>query len=283
VLQEIVGADDITLQRLYEIMDGVEYNYYTPVMAPTMRNSRLPVRVNPDPADRTFIEAFEIILYEGANVFTKDTARGRMAIQLVLNSSMVARSLRDVNKDVHGWYIAEEFEAEKSRTEIDDVENRAVVALMDLFENFPPVRAYQLGVNLDLFRGQMSPSAVKDQLNRYVKAKLPNGQRAEKVERINRFMREYKFLKDNFPTFICRFLVFASKNTAVTYIEGGKLYWRSKRDVPTQFIWRSEEQLANALEESMQDYNPERELQDNMFADMVEDLRERGQEIVITG
>lgn len=282
LLAEIVDSDKLTLQRLYEIMDGVEYNYYTPIMAPSMRNSRLPIR-NKDTDDKTFIETFEIILYEGANVFTKDTSRGRMAIQMVQHSSLVAPSLRDVNKDIHGWYIAEEFEAEKSRVEIDDAENRAVVALMDLFENFPTVRPYQLGVNLDLFRGHLSPSAVKDQLNRYVKAKLPNDKRSEKVERLNRFMREYAFLKDNFPTFICRFLVFSSKNVGVTYVDGGKLYWRTKRDTPTQFIWRNEEQLIGALQESMDSYNPDKELQDNMFADMVQDLRDRGQEIVITG
>lgn len=279
-LMKIGEAERITKQQYFEILDGVEFNFYTSTMAKSLVNSPIPMRLD-DGKDKTFVETFEIILYESANVFTSDTSRGRMAIQLVTNSSQVARGMRDVNKDVHSWYIAEEFEEEKTRGEIDDLENKAIVALFKLLNDYPSVRAYQVGVNLDIFRGQLAPTAISDQLNRYVKAKLPNSQRSEKVERLTRFMREYDTFKDNYPLFMCRYLVNQALNVGIVYIEGGKLYWREKRNIPTQYVWRSTEQLVTALMDVMPDYDESKEINDSLFGDMVEELRKRGNEVVL--
>ena len=132
ILTKVVEADQISKQQYFEILDGVVPGYYTSRMAHSLRNGPLPIRTDFSAKDETFIEGFEIILYEGSNIFTDQTSRGRMAIQMVLNSKKVAPSLRDVNKDTHHWYIAEELEEEKTRTQIDDLENDAILALTDL-------------------------------------------------------------------------------------------------------------------------------------------------------
>lgn len=276
ILQKVVEADQISKQQYFEILDGVVPGYYTSRMAHSLRNGPLPIRTDPNAKDETFIERFEIILYEGSNIFTDKTSRGRLAIQLLTNSSLVAPSLRDVNKDTHHWYIAQEMEEEKTRTQMDDLENDAILALTELLKKQPTARAYQMGVILRLFNGHLNEVAIKDQLNRFIKAKLPNHQREQKVERLKNFMSYYDMMTTNFPLFISTFMTTQALRYGVLYNEGGKVYWRTKVNTPEFHSWRSMKSLNLALMEAMGNYDPESQNNDSLFGDMVEDLNKKG-------
>lgn len=278
-LNKIVGSKEISKQQWFEILDGVSMGTYTSTIAPSLRNSPLPMRISGDGSDATFIEKFEIILYEGSNVFTGTTSRGRMAIQLLLNSRLVAPNKQAINKDTHHFYIAEEQEEEKSRNEIDTLENRAILALVDVLEKQPQHRAYQLGVTLEVFAGYVSPAAVKDQLNRHIKAKLPNHRRDVKVERLKKFLEAYDMITSNYPLFLSKYMVNQALRNGVLYTDSGKVFWRSKVNSPEHHAWRSTQSLVLALSESMGDFDPEKEINNSLFGDMYEDLKTKGVQV----
>jgi len=275
MLEKIVASERISKQQYYEILDGVVPGYYTPTMAHSLKNSPIPIRTDMKATDQTFIEKFEIILYEGSNIFTTDTSRGRLAVQLLTNSTLVAPSQRDINKDIHHWYIAEEHEEEKTRVQIDDLENTAIVALTELLTKQPTQRAYQVGVSMGIFSGHLNEYAIKDQLNRYIKAKLPQHQREEKIKRLRRFMDLYDMITTNFPLFISTYMTNQAMKVGVLYMEGGKVYWKSKQATPEFHAWRSKNSLTLALVDVMGQYDPDREINDNLFGDMVSDLRDK--------
>jgi hypothetical protein len=61
----------------------------------------------------------------------------------------------------------------------------------------------------------------------------------------------------------------------VLYMEGGKVYWKSKQATPEFHAWRSKNSLTLALVDVMGQYDPDREINDNLFGDMVSDLRDK--------
>lgn len=276
MIEKITSDEKISFQQYYEILDGTDPGYYTSTMANSLKNSPLPIRTDFTKGDETFIEKFEIILYEGSNTFNTGTSRGRLAIKLLQNSSLVAKTKGYINKDVHHWYIAEEFEEEKTRTEIDDLENDAIVALTDLLKKQPTQRAYQVGVAMDLFSGHLNEVAIKDQLNRFVKAKVPQHLREKKLQRLSKFMTTYDMLTSNYPMFISTYMANQAMRTGILYNDNGKVYWRSRAETPETFTWKNKKTLVLALMESMNQYDPKKEFNDNIFGDMVEELRDRG-------
>jgi len=174
---------------------------------------------------------------------------------------------------------AEEQEEEKSRNEIDTLENRAILALVDVLEKQPQHRAYQLGVTLEVFAGYVSPAAVKDQLNRHIKAKLPNHRRDVKVERLKKFLEAYDMITSNYPLFLSKYMVNQALRNGVLYTDSGKVFWRSKVNSPEHHAWRSTQSLVLALSESMGDFDPEKEINNSLFGDMYEDLKTKGVQV----
>ncbi len=282
LLEEIVKQDTIMRQRYYEILDGVDPDVYTPIIPLSIRNTEHGIVRMRDAQDKTKIERFEITLYEGANVFSSDTSRGRLAIQLVKNHPEVAKTRDAVNRDLHRFYIAEVDEEVIDRIGMDNLENEAVAALLDLHRNNEPAKLYQIAVMLDLVRGAVSANTVYDQLNRFIKNKVASNDRGSKREKIQQFLDVVEMLKKNYKLFLSTYMAAQAYNVNLLYIESGRLIWKSQRDNPARASWKSKEALAAYLAQEMDNYDPSPKKKgdaipsDNGFAIMREELKNVG-------
>lgn len=283
-LEEIVKQDSISRQRYYEILDGAEPEFYTPIVPASIRNSQNTVFRTSSAGDQTFIERFELTLYEGSNVFTTETQRGRLAIQLLRNHPEVARTRDVMNRDIHRFYIAEEDEEARDRIEVSRKENDAIEAFNTLVRKHNPVRLYQFGVTLGVVRGAVSESAVYDQLDRYIKNKVTTNERVEKMAKLEKFLDLYEILDKNFNLFISKFMVKQAMNISLIYPDAGRLVWKTQRENPALASWKDEELLAGYLATELDKYEPDENKrkkvhQDNGFATMRENLSALGVKI----
>jgi len=276
LLPKLVEMPKISRQQYYEILDGVVPDFYSPAMhMDSLRPETL--FANSDPKrERTFIERFEITLYDGANTFHSDTSRGRFAIQLLKNCSLVAPNRDIANSNYHHWYIAEENEEELDRVKDDDLENQAIFELASMQANFPEYRLYQLAGQLTthertvLIKGDVSHMLVKDQLNRYIKGKSPS-----KKENIAKFMDAVANFKGNVLKFEVDYLVAQGIATSLLYHEGGLLHWRGKADSPQIFKWKSEDAFKAFLFDEAQKYDVNH-VESSYYGIYLEEARVRG-------
>lgn len=274
-LKSIVTQDSIMRQTWYEILDGSEPNYYTPSITKNVQMIG-PMRVtNEEKSPRTFIETFNVTLVDGANVFLWDHSRSRIAIQLLKNHPVVAKSKDIFNPTSHNWYIALEDEEELSRVEIDDYENEALFELTSMQKNAPEDRLYKLAVILNLARGEMSPLVVKDMLNRFIKNKSNN-----KQANIKKFLDTVQLFKEQEPRFNVLYAISQALNVNLMQFENGYLYWKTKMDHATVYRWVSVEALATFLVDEFQMYAPKKgtnkDSTTNYYGELVKELDQRG-------
>ena len=276
LLPKLVEMEKISKQQFFEVLDGVTPDYYTPVMPGDMLRGNSLFGGTDLKREKTFIERFEITLYDGANVFHSDTSRGRFAIQLLKNCSYVAPNRDNMNSNYHNWYIAEENEEELDRVKSDDMENQAIFELAYIQNNYPEFKLYQLAGQLTthersvLIKGDVSHMLVKDQLNRYIKNKSPY-----KVENTEKFMSAVSNFKNNPMKFEVDYLVAQGMATHLIYPEGGFVYWRGKADSPQIFKWKSEDAFKAFLFDEAQKYDPTNP-SISYYTDFIEELRVRG-------
>lgn len=275
LLPKLVEMPKISKQQYFEILDGVEPDYYTPNMpVDSLRGNTLFGGADPK-RERTFIERFEITLYDGANVFHSDTARGRFAIQLLKHCNLVAPNREAMNSNYHHWYIAEENEEELDRVKDYDLENVAVFELTNMQLNFPEYKLYQLAGQLTthegavLIKGDVSHMLVKDQLNRYIKNR---GQ--YKKENIEKFMRAIDNFKNNPLKFEVDYMVEQALGTGLLYNDKGFLYWRGKADRPEIFKWKNHEAFRAFIFDEAEKHDGTTDI--SHYIDFVEDLKGRG-------
>jgi hypothetical protein len=129
ILPTLVKQEKISKQIYYEILDAVDPNYYNSRITQSMM---APGTIFDPKVPKSFIEKFNITLYDGANVFTSDTSRGRFAIQLIKNKKNIAKDRDSYNVNYHTFYIAEENEEELDRVKNDEIENMAIAALINI-------------------------------------------------------------------------------------------------------------------------------------------------------
>lgn len=256
ILPSIVKADSISRQRYYEILDGAEPDYYTSVIPASIRNSENTVFRTKTTSDQTAIERFELILYEGANVFTSETSRGRLAIQMLRNHPEVARKREMVNRDIHRFYIAEEDEEAIDRLDVDNVENDAIVEFTILKRNNEPKKLYQVAVILGLVRGSVSETTVTDQLNRFLKNKVTSNERLAKKIKLQEFLEVCEMLNKNYNLFIATYASAQALNVGAVYADTGRLIWKSQRDNPARAFWKTRDALAAYLAQELDKYDP---------------------------
>ena len=273
-LERVVEQDKISRQTLYEIMDGVEPDYYSSrIQYDSLNPGSL---FGAGEKERSYIEQFEIIMYDGANVFSSDTSRGRLAIQLLKNRSDVATD-KVFNPNTHRWYIAEENEEELDRIKVDEIENEAVSALFDIKRNYPEFKLYQFGIqtitksNVPLIKGEVPPSVVYDQLNRFIKAKTK-----EKRDNINTFIDLYGKFKNSPHLFDMDYIVQQGLNANVLFFDKGQLYWKSKAGEPNVYKWRNQEAFRAFMLEEEEKYNPKEKDMSNYYIDFTNELKEKG-------
>lgn len=280
LLPKIVEMPKISKQQYFELLDGVIPDFYTPIMhADTLKGNTLFGGLDAK-REKTFIERFEITLYDGANVFHSDTSRGRFAIQLLKNCGLVAPNREVSNSNYHNWYIAEENEEELDRVKSDDLENLAIYELAFLQNNYPEGKLYQLAGQLTthenavLVKGDVSHMLVKDQLNRYIKNKGPY-----KAENISKFMTAVDNFKNNPLKWEIDYLTAQAFATNLLYIESGFLYWRGHQDQPQVYKWKNMDAFKAFIFDEGQKYDPN--AGNSYYADLIEELRLRG--VPLTG
>ena len=273
-LDRIVEQDKISRQTLYEIMDGVEPDYYSSrIQYDSLNPGNL---FGGGEKERSFIEQFEIIMYDGANVFSSDTSRGRLAIQLLKNRSDVA-SDKQFNPNSHRWYIAEENEEELDRVKVHELENEAVFYLYDLKSNYPEFKMYQFAIqiktnnNIPLVKGEVAPSIVYDQLNTYIKAKTK-----DKKDNINKFIDLFNKFKKSQHLFEMDYLIQQGVNANCLFYDKGQLYWKDKSGEPNVYKWRNDEAFRAFLLEEESKYNPKEKEMSNYYIDFKNELKAKG-------
>ena len=273
-LDRIVEQDKISRQTLYEVMDGVEPDYYSSrIQYDSLNPGNL---FGGGEKERSYIEQFEVIMYDGANVFSSDTSRGRLAIQLLKNRSDVAVD-KVFNPNTHRWYIAEENEEELDRIKVDEIENEAVSALFDVKRNYPEYKLYQFGIqiitksNVPLIKGEVPSSVVYDQLNRFIKAKTK-----DKKENIQTFIDLYGKFKNSPHLFEMDYFIQQGLNSNVLFFDKGQLYWKTKSGEPNVYKWRNQEAFRAFMLEEEEKYNPKEKDLSNYYTDFIQELKEKG-------
>lgn len=275
-LQSLVKQDKISKQVYFEIIDAVDPGYYTSKISQSILNlgstfdAKLP---------KTFIEKFNITLYDGANVFSADTSRGRFAIQLVKNKRNIAKTKDGANPNYHTFYIAEENEEELDRVRNDRYENNAIAALASIQAKYPPFKLYQIaailknesGGALINTLGDVAPQIVEDQLNRYIKAK-----NSSKLARIENFLSVVKTFNDEPERFLVEYMCAQAYANRLINNREGYLYWNSKMDNPTQYKWKNENSFKNYILEQYKLYNPKQPDDTNGYAELKVELLQKG-------
>lgn len=272
-IDKILEEDEISLQRHYEILDGVDPEDYSP----KIKSKRLPKSVFRDPASEpSFVETFSYTFYDRANVITNETTRGRFAIQLAKNNSLVCPD-RNYNPNVHRFYIAEENEEQLEQAKKDDLINEAVFKLFSLEKDYPQdalERVSKLLTNsqgIPLVKGKVPSITIKANLNNYIKQ---GGK--EWRENLKKFDRIYSLFIDNKERFKIELAVQEAINENLMQINNGYVFWHSQMNKPELYKWSSLDKLAGYLMTEYDKFNPANSEVSNAWAILSQELNAKG-------
>lgn len=277
-MEKIVSIDKIKKQTYYEIIDGVDEDYYNSKCTFDMMNPR--TYLNKD-KEKTFLEGFNIILYPRPNSFSSDTPRGRLSIQLLLEqsklgSSKIAPSKFDVNPSTHNWYLVfdneEEIEVEAKR----DLLKKAMHYLYVLEEEYQPLDLYKMATVLtnstgeSLVKGHVSNSAVKKQLDSYI-----NSTESTQEENLNKFISNYEEMSDlaTAERFNMKYLVQQAVNNGIIIVRETKFLWPSQKSKPNIYdLGHEYNKVVNFFAQEYVNYNPDDEETTNYYNELRNEL-----------
>lgn len=277
-MEKIVSIDKIKKQTYYEIIDGVDEDYYNSKCTFDMMNPR--TYLNKD-KEKTFLEGFNIILYPRPNSFSSDTPRGRLSIQLLLEqsklgSSKIAPSKFDVNPSTHNWYLVfdneEEIEVEAKR----DLLKKAMHYLYVLEEEYQPLDLYKMATVLttstgeSLVKGHVSNSAVKKQLDSYI-----NSTESTQEENLNKFISNYEEMSDlaTAERFNMKYLVQQAINNGIIIVRETKFLWPSQKSKPNIYdLGHDYDKVVNFFAQEYVNYNPDDEETTNYYNELRNEL-----------
>jgi hypothetical protein len=175
ILNGIIKSDTVALQTVYELKDSVSYGYYTSSIKHRKMSGNSVFTMPKRDAEHTYLEKFTLTLYDSANRFSSDTARGRIAIQLLKNHPLVAKDKDSANSTMHHFFIASEEQDDAEQLQIDKAENKAIAKLADLLDKKPNIK-YMVASLLKrdsttflLVGGDISEVGLDKTLNDYVK------------------------------------------------------------------------------------------------------------------
>jgi len=272
----IRGAKNITKQTYLEILDKVSRGTYTVhVTTPTMAQAYSDINLMKNLSNKTYLEGFKIYLQEGTNVFSSDTSRGRLAIQLCKTHSMIANSADDVNPDLHEFYIAEEEEAIKDKVTKRNFILTGTYNLGKLMREYPTFVQYQVAVYLRLIKGDVSSSFVESTIQDYVmdEKKNDNGTQAERITKFNEVMdiltKEPNRLK-------IKYLIAQALNTNVFINSGGAIIWRSQKDVDNLYnLGKSTQKIEGTFMQEFEAFNPKKADSENLYYKLISELKQK--------
>jgi hypothetical protein len=265
----------ISKQTLFEIMDNVAPGTYTsqtssPSMAEVMIDTNK-LRDN----SKTFLENFRIYLTEGVNVFSADTTRGRLAIQLCKNHPKIASNKNEINEGVHEFYIAEEEEGVNEINRKVDTVMEGLQKLGDLFAKYDMFTRYQVAVTLNLVSGEIGDSLVEMNLKNYIWDQKSN-KHGSQAERINKFIELFDLLVRDKDRLYVKYLVKQAINERVIVLQGGQHLWPSQKGIDNFYrLGTSLSRIENNMFNDMEAYDPDVSNEENMYYRFVEDLKNK--------
>ena len=270
----ISKMEKISKQTLFEILDNVPENFYTASKniggMYTMYDGTTDNKEQPN-----FLEKFKIYLEDGVNVFTSETSRGRLGIQVCETHPLVARVKEQINPDIHRFYIGSEQEALVEKNERRSVQTKALGKLAKVYEEYPEFLAYQFAIVLDLVKGTVTNASVKLALDDFLweQKKTAEGTLDERITRFNSIFDEFEKDKDMLNI---RYLVKQAFNANVISNVGGSMFWRSKKSIENLYklgtnIGKIETMFYNELLR----YDPMSE-EDNWYIELVNELESKG-------
>lgn len=236
-LEEIKTQEQITLQTLYEILDNVPEGTYSPLKAGvSMSSSNMAIALKT--WTPTFLENFRIYLEDGTNVFTNETQRGRLAIQLVRNHPKIAPDKKSINPNYHEFYIAQQDEALEERAGKRNTVMYAVTELGVLKEKLKaePFLLYQMAVVLGCVRGNVSTKVVDDELATWVweQKKIGNLTQEQRISDFEDLLPLFENTEGLDKMYI-KYLIKQALNSNIIINEKGKYLWLSQRKIENLF------------------------------------------------
>jgi hypothetical protein len=269
LLIEIVKQDYISLQTKFEILDGVEPDYYTQKVTPKKtRDGILPEAEAP----LTFLESFKFTFYDRTNVLTNETTRGRFAIQLVENHPAFADKKESINNNAHRFYIAEVNEDEVDYLNKEDVINDCIADWVDIQRQSTPSLLIDFATLLlndngvSIIAGETNEMIVKKKVNEYIKTKDKRW-----GNNIDNFKYVTKLLREEPQRFMVEVAVRKAMNKGAIRIQNGFCMWLTKRDTE-HYKYTSKDTLVQFLLKEYTTYKPKGNNEGNMYAEILKDI-----------
>ncbi len=264
MLPKIVELPKISLQTYYEILDGTTFNAYTAV--PT--DSTIGKFNKNSTFLKSPIEEFSVDLSDGANVYSKDTRDGRLAIQLLKNHPKCAINKDSVVLYKHFFYIAEENEEEAITSKNEDLVNEAIFKFVELKKKYPANVLRKLTVvltdenNKSLLIGEVNEMVINSRLNSYIKDK-----KSSQADNIAKFVKfATMFIEDAFA-FNLEYIIRRALNGGKVYIKDGYVFWTSKMNTEDKYKFTNLNTFKNHLTLEYNRINPKDKNQSNDYID----------------
>jgi len=277
ILDKILEHPEISKQTYFEIISGVKPDFYTSQVNGTMFQSR----PNDEHDKPSFLQKFELILYDRPNRFvddgTKKTARERLCMELIKVHPKIANSKNLANSAYHNWFISEENEAEREFNQRANIVNEGTYKLYKLIHEDNVYRQYQVSVlqinsdRIPIIKGKVSNEKVKEALNRFVTDQSDRNQ----IKNVNHFLKTVELLdtREGSIRFELEYIIQQAVNTNVIKLVDGYYIWHSKADTPNVYKFSDKEKLITLLEKEYESYNPKDKEITNWYSDLVDELR----------
>jgi hypothetical protein len=268
-MEEIVKKPSITKQLELEIRFDLPQGTLT-----DKKNLHHSLKLRDKDAKPNFLESFYVVLYDRPNRFTDDTLRGALTVEMAKVSGKIATSKAVVNPSKHDFYVSEENEAAIERAAKQEIINNAITDLTLLRRNHTEFMRYKVAVILDLVKGIVSEVVVRDEYNKFI-----TDTSAKQLENIEKFNNITATLNDGtrgLDKLQVMYVLKQAVNSNAMSISSGEYLWHSKKGVQNLYNLGSRyDKILKLFMDEFEKYTINSE-QDNLYGDLVAELKTRG-------
>lgn len=254
-LEEISSSEDLKKQTYFEILDDVVEGFYTSEVGDNMFKTRNLDTAKPS----SFLEQFKIILYDRPNPFKDDTPRGRLAIQLIQNSPLIAKDRNSYNSAYHHFYISEENESERETKKKQQLIKTATYHLHKLEIETPEyiekiARIMKFKDGRPIVKGNVKPLVLNNTLSNFILSNSP-----QRAYNMNQFIKAVKLLDsvDGIKSLDVKYLIQRAINTNIIGVRDGYYIWHSQISDPNVYKFKDKNKLFSFLFKEFETYNEE--------------------------
>lgn len=274
-LNDIISAAELKKQTYFEIVADVKEGFYDSDVKATIFSHK-DIKTMPEPS---FLQKFKIILYDRPNVFTTETPRGMLAIQLIENLPNVAKNKSIVNSAFHDFYISEENEAEVEIMKKQKIVKKATFHLYKLGEEYTPYQKLMVASLLktkdgrELVKGEINTTAITNALDSYIL-----NDSVYQLQNINEFMKVVSLLDtpEGMDALHIKYLIQQALNTNVMTVRDGFYIWHSKVGTPNVYKFTDYNKLFSLLKKEYDVYNSDEKEVTNWYGDLLQEVRSKG-------